>query len=169
LAVVADGAPAAAVVHAPALGLTHEATLDGPALLNGTPIRVSGLASLSEARIAGPRFALDALMQAGLDIRPMEKIPSLAHRLCKVADGSIGAALASKDANDWDIAAAQLILERAGGKLADLDGRVPRYNRETTLHDRLFGAAATGFEPMLGEVRRAIGLPLRVSGASERS
>ncbi len=39
LALVADGAPIAAMVHAPALDFTHEATCDGPALLNGAADR----------------------------------------------------------------------------------------------------------------------------------
>jgi myo-inositol-1(or 4)-monophosphatase len=169
IAVVADGVPVAAVVHAPALALTHEATLEGPALLNGAPIRASGVASLSNARIAGPRFMLDAISGSGAGILAMGKIPSLAHRLCKVADGSLDAALASKDANDWDIAAAHLILERAGGKLGDFDALVPRYNRETTLHDRLLASPACGFESMLAQVRRGIGLPGTARTASERS
>ena len=90
---------------------------------------------------------------------PVAKIPSLAHRFCKVADGSLDAALASADANDWDIAAAHLIIERAGGRLADLEGLAPRYNRACTSHGRLFAAPAEGFARMLGEVRRAVGLP----------
>ena len=89
------------------------------------PIGVSHAPSLARARVAGPRFLLDALTSAGARIEAIGKIPSLAHRLCKVADGSLDVALASADSNDWDIAAAHLIVERAGGKLADLDGVVP--------------------------------------------
>ncbi len=169
IAVIAAGAPVAAVVHAPALGETHEATLEGQALLNGAPIRTSGHATLAKARIAGPRTMLDALSDAGLDISPSGKIPSLAHRLCKVADGSLDAALASGNAHDWDIAAAHLIIERAGGRLGDLDGQAPRYNRPTTLHDRLLAAPAEGFAPMLAELRRVIGLQGNARAASERS
>ncbi|MFI5016227.1 MAG: 3'(2'),5'-bisphosphate nucleotidase CysQ [Hyphomicrobiales bacterium] len=169
IAVVADGAPIIAVVHAPALEVTHEATSDGPALLNGAPVGVSRLASLSNARIAGPRFMLDALAGAGAGIMAVGKIPSLAHRLCKVGDASLDAALASSDAHDWDIAAAHLIVERAGGRLGDFDGRAPRYNRETTVHGRLLAAPAAGFETMLAEVRRVIGLPETARPATERS
>jgi myo-inositol-1(or 4)-monophosphatase len=166
IALVSDGAPVVAVVHAPALALTYEALSGGAALLNGAPIEVSRAASLMGARIAGPRSMLEALVEAGSGIAPEPKVPSLAHRLCRVADGSLAAALASGGAHDWDIAAAHLILERAGGRLCGLDGSAPSYNRPTTLQERLFAAPADGFAPMLAEVRRANGLPAATRAAS---
>ncbi|MBV9568886.1 MAG: 3'(2'),5'-bisphosphate nucleotidase CysQ [Hyphomicrobiales bacterium] len=159
IALVDDGVPSIAVVHAPALRMTHEAVANGEALLNGQPVRVSQASSLVKARVAAPRFLLDALTAADTQIRPVAKIPSLAHRFCRLADGSLDAALASANANDWDIAAAHLIVERAGGKLSDLDGTAPRYNQASTTHGRLFAAPAEGFVCMLSEVRRALGLP----------
>jgi myo-inositol-1(or 4)-monophosphatase len=168
IAVVADGVPVAVVVHAPALALTHEATRDGPALLNGVPISVSNAVSFANARVAGPRFMLEALAEAGTGLVALGKVPSLAHRLCKVADASLDAALASADANDWDIAAAHLIVERAGGRLAGLDGNVPRYNGPTTTHGRLLAAPASSFDAMLAEARRVIGLPKAVMAATEQ-
>ena len=167
IALVADGVPIAAVVHAPALDFTHDAVCDGPALLNGTAIRVSSASSLAQARIAGPRSMLDALASAGTGIVAMGKIPSLAHRLCRVADGSLDAALASKDSNDWDIAAAHLIVERAGGKLADFDGLTPRYNRPSTVHGRLLAAPAAAFDQIHAQLPRVIGLPERDLAATE--
>jgi myo-inositol-1(or 4)-monophosphatase len=158
IALVAKGAPIAAVVHAPALAMTYEATGAGEALMNGEPIRTTNLPSLNGARVAGPRLLLEALMAGGVTIEQMGKIPSLALRLCGVADGSLDAAVAAGDANDWDIAAAHLILERAGGRLGDLEGRVPVYNRATTIHGRLLAAPVTGFETMLGQLRRAVTL-----------
>jgi myo-inositol-1(or 4)-monophosphatase len=181
IALVEDGAPVAAVVHAPALDLTHEASAAGPALLNGAAIAASHASSLSGARIAGPRFMLDTLAGAGTGILPIPKIPSLAHRLCKVADGSLDLALASKDAHDWDIAAAHLILDRAGGRLGDFAGAAPRYNRETTVHGNLLAAPAASFDTLLAELGRVVGqpkakdvlavtdLPNRVGADTERS
>src|SRR3712207_7821790 len=45
------------------------------------------------------------------------KVPSLALRLARVADGTIDVGLVSAHAQDWDIAAADLILQEAGGRL----------------------------------------------------
>ena len=167
IALVDNGVPSVAVVHAPALQMTHEAVADGEALLNGRPIHVSQASSLAKARVAGPRFLLDALTADNTQIIPMGKIPSLAHRFCRLADGSLDAALASANANDWDIAAAHLIVERAGGRLAELDGKVPRYNQASTTHGRLFAASADAFDCMLAEVRRALGLPENTLSATE--
>ncbi|MBV9137347.1 MAG: 3'(2'),5'-bisphosphate nucleotidase CysQ [Hyphomicrobiales bacterium] len=167
IALVDDGLPSVAVVHAPALSMTHEASLTGEARLNGKPIRVSHAPSLAGMRVAGPRFLLDSLVAAHTHITPVAKIPSLAHRFCRLADGSLDAALASANANDWDIAAAHLIIERAGGKLSDLDGRVPRYNQASTIHGRLFAAPAGGFERTLLEVRQALDLPEKVLTATD--
>ncbi|MBV8767058.1 MAG: 3'(2'),5'-bisphosphate nucleotidase CysQ [Hyphomicrobiales bacterium] len=159
IALVADGLPIAAVVHAPALQMTHQAIRGGKALLNGQAVRASQHSSLAQARVAGPRFILDALVGADPGLVPVPKIPSLAHRFCKIADGSLDAALASANSNDWDIAAAHLIIERAGGRLSDLEGVAPVYNRRCTRHGRLFAASTEGFTRMLGQVRRSLGLP----------
>jgi len=167
IAVVSDGAPIVAVVHAPSLNLTYEATANGPAMSNGAPIKTAAAIPASNARLAGPRFILDSLA-AQASIVSVGKIPSLALRLCNVADGSLDAALASKDANDWDIAAAHLIVERAGGKLADFEGDTPRYNRLTTLHGRLLAAPMASFDGMLARTRSALGLPDRADAATQR-
>ena len=165
IALVEDGRPIAAVVHAPALGLTHEATEHGRALLNGVPIAVSSAKALAGARIAGPRFMLDGLAAAESGILPVAKIPSLAHRLCKVADASLDIGLASKQAHDWDIAAAHLIIERAGGRFTDFAGVTPSYNRETTVHGNLVAAPAASFDAVLAELGRVLGSQAK-SGAS---
>ena len=56
------------------------------------------------------------------------------------ADGSLDAALALPNAREWDIAAAHLIIEEAGGLLTGFDGRPPRYNRAGTRHGGLLAA-----------------------------
>ena len=47
-----------------------------------------------------------------------------------VANGRIDAAFARSGANDWDVAAADLILLQAGGNLSDTKGEKLSYNRE---------------------------------------
>jgi myo-inositol-1(or 4)-monophosphatase len=74
------------------------------------------------------------------DLQP--KVPSLAVRLARVASGSLDAGFASENANDWDIAAADLILHEAGGLLTTLDKRAPLYNRPGTKHGLLTAAPA---------------------------
>jgi myo-inositol-1(or 4)-monophosphatase len=69
-------------------------------------------------------------------------VPSLAYRIALVASGAIDAGLASTNAHDWDIAAADLIVHEAGGFLADRHGQRPVYNKPSTQHGILAAAPA---------------------------
>jgi myo-inositol-1(or 4)-monophosphatase len=68
-------------------------------------------------------------------------VPSLAYRLAMVSDGRIDGTLVKANSHDWDLAAADLILERAGGQLLNLDGAALTYNRREVSHPELCAAA----------------------------
>ncbi len=136
VALVREGRPIAGVVHAPALGETYAASLGGGAFLNGQRIMASAIPG-ALPRIAGPHFLLDAMRARGLAFAAQPKIPSLAYRMVLVASGGLDAGLASGKAQDWDIAAADLIVREAGGVFAGFDGTVPVYNRADTGHPML--------------------------------
>jgi myo-inositol-1(or 4)-monophosphatase len=143
LALIAQGRPQIGVIHAPALGETYAAVRGAGAFLNGKAIAVSKRAALGEgARIAAPAFLAERLRQAGLMFDLQPRISSLALRIANVASGDLDAGFASGNANDWDIAAADLILEEAGGRLTNLDGREITYNRRETWHGPLTAAPA---------------------------
>ena len=55
-------------------------------------------------------------------------------RLAFVAEGRIDAAVARESAQDWDLAAADLLVHEAGGHLATLDGRELCYNTASLRH-----------------------------------
>ena len=140
VALVEDGRPIAAVVFAPATDAMFTAALGAGTLLNGTPIATSGGGTIDGARVAGPKGTL--ARAAGLDGR-MEVVPkihSLALRLARVAEGSLDAAFASADSNDWDLAAADLLVHEAGGVLTSFEGQKLRYNRADTAHGALVAA-----------------------------
>jgi myo-inositol-1(or 4)-monophosphatase len=65
------------------------------------------------------------------------RLPSLAMRLLRVADGALDGALARKNAYDWDLAAADMILHEAGGVLTDFSGRALVYNQADPQHPEL--------------------------------
>ncbi len=141
IALVRDGRPLVGIVHAPALAQTYVAVKDGGARLNGDPIEVSRLAALDPtARVGAPSRLAEELRRAGLEFTLQPRIPSLAMRIAYVASGALDAGFATENSNDWDIAAADLILEEAGGRLAGLDGEALVYNREDTHHGLLTAA-----------------------------
>jgi myo-inositol-1(or 4)-monophosphatase len=150
IALLAEGEPVLGLVHAPAHGKTYAATCASPAMMNGKPIRASDLTALDGARVAGPKPMLDALARHQ-PIAPQPKVPSLALRIARIAEGVIDAGLVSPDSRDWDIAAADLILRQAGGALRGFAGEAPLYNRPVPVHGVLYGAGGSLIDS-LGEV-----------------
>lgn len=130
IAIVEDGRPIAGVVHAPALSETYAATLEGPATLNGAPIAPSATDQLFGAAMLGDAkmFAHPAWREPWPEMR-IESRNSIAYRMCLVASGAFDAAVALSPKSEWDLAAADLIVRRAGATLSDHKGRNFAYNR----------------------------------------
>ena len=63
-----------------------------------------------------------------MHVRDVEKIGSIAYKIALVAKGKIDATLSFTRKSDWDIAAASLILEEAGGKISLINGDQINYN-----------------------------------------
>ena len=134
VAVVENGRPIAGVVHAPALNETYAALLGGGATLNGVAISPSDTDDLEDAAMLGDAkmFVHPAWTNPWPAMR-VESRNSIAYRLCLVADGRFDAAIALSPKNEWDLAAADLICERAGAVLTDHLGRNFTYNRANPL------------------------------------
>ncbi|MCD2180663.1 3'(2'),5'-bisphosphate nucleotidase CysQ [Rhizobium sp. GN54] len=153
-AVVHRGRPVAGVLFAPALEEVFASVEGGPALKNGQPVRASEPDGAHPLRLAAAEDMVTRLDRAALG--PVERIPhvpSLAYRLAMVADGRIDGTLVKRNAQDWDLAAADLILANAGGGLADLDGKPLTYNRPDVRHDVLCAAGSS----VLGRLISAAG------------
>lgn len=152
-ALVEDGRPVAGVVHMPALRKTFAAARGLGAIRDGAPIRVSERRAVAGARLSGPAPLLDAFTMAGAPIEIVERDPSLAYRIVSVADGRLDAAFASARSHDWDLAAADVILQEAGGALTDLNGRELLYNRPETRHPELAAAPIALSESLRSTLR----------------
>ena len=72
--------------------------------------------------------------------RFIPRIGSLALRLCRVAEGSLDAAFAGGQSRDWDLAAANLIVQEANGRMTALSGDAIQYNRREVTHGVLVAA-----------------------------
>ena len=142
LAVVRRGEPVAGVVHLPAQRVTYSATAEGPALRNGAAIRPSAH-GFEGAQVLTGKPSLDPMHWRGA-VPPLRRAfrPSLAWRYCLVAEGQFDAALSTRPAWEWDVAAGSLIASRAGCVSSDLGGRAIRFNSESALCDGLVVAPA---------------------------
>jgi myo-inositol-1(or 4)-monophosphatase len=160
IAIVEDGRPVAAVVHAPALGETFTATAGGGAFLNGRPITASDTADLDDAAVLGDArlFGDASLWPEPWPAMRWEKRNALAYRLSLVAAGAFDAAIAPTPKWDWDVAAGALIAEEAGAKVSDHHGRPWTFNRSDPRQAGLV-CAAPALWPLIVRRTRSIPLP----------
>jgi myo-inositol-1(or 4)-monophosphatase len=125
IALIADGLPVVGVVRDPTRDESFAATIDGPATLNGNPMRASVKARLSDFVISMSLSGRAAATRAR-DVRKAIRVPrsmgSAALALVYVANGRFDAFVQQGGLSTWDIAAAGLIAERAGATVTNLDG-----------------------------------------------
>jgi myo-inositol-1(or 4)-monophosphatase len=166
IAVVHAGRPVVAALYAPARDEFYTAVAGEGAWLGDRRLAVSQAGAFVGVGLAGPRGWLKNPRIRESGARLQGHVPSLAYRFASVATGASDVAFASPRSNDWDLAACDLLVHEAGGRLTDLEGNAPAYNRETTRHGVL--AAGNGrLQPellaMLRDVARdraAAGLPV---------
>jgi myo-inositol-1(or 4)-monophosphatase len=128
---VAGTRPVAGVLECPALERSFSAASELPAILNGEELLIEPSARIERVTASRKLNSLLARKYPGV-MNVREFVPSLAYRLALVATGELDAAFARPGAQDWDLAAAEIILERAGGRLTDLHGAARLYNQERT-------------------------------------
>jgi myo-inositol-1(or 4)-monophosphatase len=149
LAVVEDGLAIAGVVYAPARDELYAAALGTGVTLNGSPaVRRSppeGRAPLIPAAGAVHK----ELQAAGLHHEHGPAYPSVAYRLVQVATGRLDAAIARRGAQDWDLAAAAVILSEAGIDFRDVCSGPLRFNRKDTRHGALAALSEAWLQPLV--------------------
>ena len=129
IALAEGGEIIAGVVHLPVLGLTYSAHRDDVARLNGTPLvpgtshQVQGSSVLTTKLTEDPSHWRGPVPDYRRGFRP-----SLAWRLCLVAEGRFDATMSLRPAWEWDTAAASLIAQRAGLLATDRLGAPLRFN-----------------------------------------
>ena len=148
LAVVEDGLAIAGVIYAPARDEMYEAALGEGALLNGKPLlRRAGIGRAP--LIPAPGAVHQELQQAGLEYRRGPAYPSLAYRMMQVATGKLDAAVARRGSQEWDVAAAAVILGEAGIDLCDVCKGPLRFNRAETRLGALAAVADLSLKAVL--------------------
>ena len=135
VAVVEAGRPVAAALMIPVQDRLLAASAGGGAWWGGRKLAASTTAMARETLIAGPQSWSDGRRYCGVRARSVDHAPSLAYRFAQVALAEADGAFSKPNSHDWDLAACDLLVHEAGGRLTDLDGQAPRYNRSTLQHD----------------------------------
>lgn len=129
LAIAERGKIISAVVFLPVRGKLYTASFGQGAQLNGEAITPDRNPSLKGATVLAPRPTMDQKnWPGGVPEIDRHYRPSLAYRLCLVAEGRFDAMLTLRKSWEWDIAAGALILEEAGARVSDQAGSDLRFN-----------------------------------------
>jgi myo-inositol-1(or 4)-monophosphatase len=121
------------VVYHPFYDELYVAVPGGPTTLNGHPVRVTDVEELAQARLIidySPRDAMREHLNAlewDRGIKQMFRFGgSIALNMCQVAKGAVDGYLYGRTRNrvkSWDIAAAVLLVQGAGGMALDRQGQ----------------------------------------------
>jgi myo-inositol-1(or 4)-monophosphatase len=141
-ALVEEGRPLAGVLYRPTTGDLYWAGRGLGAFKNGERLHADA-GILGETRhAAGPKLMFDVVQQALPRVERVSSLSSLALRIAYVAEGRVDVAFASNASHDWDIAAADILLSEAGGRLTTIAGTDIVYNRPDPVHEPLLAAGS---------------------------
>jgi histidinol-phosphatase len=132
IALEAAGDVTVGVIHNPVTGDLYTARRGGGAYHNGVPLRVSPRATLGEAQLI--HAGLDILRRSGywegfvrlVDATGRQRGFGDYYGYTLVAEGKAEVYLEA-DLKPWDLAACRLLVEEAGGRFTDFDGRPTIY------------------------------------------
>lgn len=129
-ALVENGTPVLGLIYNPMHEQMFTAVAGGRSLLNGEAMSVSGRSQMAGCRmLANADHMRGKRWQASWPEMDLHRYNALAYRIVMVAAGRHDATLAFSRFHEWDVAAADLILARAGGTMTNFDGDSFRYNQ----------------------------------------
>ncbi len=123
IGLVVDGVPTVGAILDPTRNEVFAATVDGPATLNGRPVRASDKDKLSDYVISmslNGRTAASRARNVRKAIRISRNMGSAALALAYVANGRFDAFIQQGGLSAWDVAAAGLIAERGGATVTSM-------------------------------------------------
>lgn len=142
IAIVEDGQPIAGAVFNPNFNELATAHRGGGAYMNGEPLRATDCASLACTMIGQQDVFGRTNAHYWPDMQLIERVPNaMAWRLSLVAAGRWDSAVALNVKNDWDLAAAVLLVREAGGVATDREGKPFVFNKPSVTQ---LGAIAAG-------------------------
>lgn len=151
IALIEGGRPVLGVVYAPALDLCYYADSvrgawryqggSAPTPLRSRPADLTRLAVVASKDHAGPQVARLLERAPGAALKSMGS--SL--KFCLVAEGQADVYLRDVPTMEWDTAAAQCVIEAAGGRLTDLQGAPLRYGKPEFRNPLLLTVGDPGF------------------------
>ena len=151
VAIVENGRSIAGVLDCPVRKEIYTAALGQGAHKNG--VKLERRAENAPLVLSGTKALLAQFAKVtGVVSHAHSHIPSLAYRIAMIADGRLDGAFIKTNAQDWDLAAADLILAETGGAICNTDGTRAAYGKPSTAHGILVAAHTSRIDVMLGVV-----------------
>ena len=156
IALVEGNAPVAGVIHAPVLrkswwgekgeGVFLQEAESAPKPLQSRPWKEETPVFVASRDHAGP------MVKKLFAKYPSAETTSMGSSLkfCLVAEGKADLYLRDVPTMEWDTAAAQIIVEEAGGQVTDLEGNRLTYNKEVLRNPALLTRGDSSFWPDIG-------------------
>lgn len=129
-ALAEDGEITLAAVYNPATEEMFTACRGAGAFRNGQPIRVDDPGALEGARLAGSRslFRKDTWDRPWPDM-DVTWVYSVAYRICLTAAGQVQGTASLTSMHEWDVGAAALVIQEAGGVITAATGEPMKFNK----------------------------------------
>ncbi|MBN8532959.1 MAG: 3'(2'),5'-bisphosphate nucleotidase CysQ [Rhizobiales bacterium] len=144
-----EGRPVAGILYVPARGEMFSAYHGGGARRDGKVLKArAGLAD--GLRVSGPRGAAEAFAaDTGTPFSLAPNVAALAHRLVRPLAGDFDIALSRSGGRDWDLVAADCILQEAGATLVTDRGERPDYRLAGGFHPGLRAGSTALLETLM--------------------
>ncbi|WP_295732946.1 3'(2'),5'-bisphosphate nucleotidase CysQ [uncultured Bartonella sp.] len=154
VAVVEDGISQVGVLDCPATHSVYKAERSKGASLNGN--RLALLKGHEGKLVVSATGKFEAQLPAEFksQVSFAHYLPSLAYRIALAAEGKIDIVLIKPESHDWDIAAADLILQECGGLIKDIDDKTPLYGKAPFEHDFLIAGLNRELDNVIDIVRK---------------
>lgn len=133
IALIHQHKPILGVIHGPIVNKTYYASQDNGAFVEGEKIQVRDLPA--EPTVCASRLHASRGLEGYLEKIGTCQLLSMssALKVCLIAEGKVDLYPRLGLTSEWDTAAAQCILEQAGGQLTTTDMQPMRYNTKDSL------------------------------------
>ncbi len=154
VALIEEGRPVIAAIFCPCSGDLYEASAGQGAFVNGKRLRTSEQNAIEGCRMIG----YQDLFRSRKWTRPwpamkVEIFNSMAVRLAYMAAGRCDAVLTINAKSDWDLAAADLLVQEAGGNVTDIDGVPFKYGKGAMRKPNVLASGAMLHGKLLDQLR----------------
>lgn len=157
IAIVTNGRPLHGVLYAPVQDVMYKASRDMGTTINGNSVSKAMANEIENLQNVIVPQEVSKYVDAKFDnsITRVDGSRSLALRITGLVESKADGIFVRKHSRDWDMAAADLIVEEAGFKLQDSDQKDVVYNTSEVEHGLLFATSPRYIPDMISALKNA--------------